>query len=99
MKKQLAKDKRLRLKLTTIEKQHLILKSIFKNTNYFPLIRWNAFIKLNNLSKNGTQQSLSNRCLQTVNRKRFSKITNFSRHVFLNLIRSGQITGLKKSSW
>jgi ribosomal protein S14 len=99
MKKLLVKDKKLRYKLTNLEKQHLVLKSIFKNLNFFTLIRWNAFIKLHNLSASGNKNSLSNRCLHSINRKRFNKLTNFSRHTFLKLIRSGQITGLKKSSW
>lgn len=99
MKKLLAKDQKLRLKLTKLEKQHLILKSIFQNLNFFTLIRWNAFVKLSRLSASGTKQSLSNRCLLSTNKKRFNKLTYFSRHIFLKLIRSGQITGLRKSSW
>lgn len=99
MKKLIVKDKNLRLKLTKLEKQHLILKSIFKNLNFFTLIRWNAFMKLHNLSVNGNKNSLSNRCLHTINKKRLNKLTNFSRHVFLKFIRSGQISGFKKSSW
>lgn len=99
MKKLLAKDRKLRLKLTKLEKQHLILKSIFKNLNFFTLVRWNAFVKLHSLSSNGTKHSLSNRCLLSINKKRFSKVTYFSRHIFLKLIRSGQVTGLRKSSW
>ena len=100
MKKLLIKDKKLRLGIIKTENRHLILKSIFKNLNFFTLIRWNAFIKLHNLSKNnGNKNLLVNRCLYTVNKKRFNKLTNFSRHVFLKLIRSGQINGIKKSSW
>jgi len=96
MKKLIAKDKKLRLNLVKIEKQYFVLKSIFKNLNFFTLIRWNAFIKLSKLSKKTSRQALSNRCLNTVNKKRFNKLTNFSRHVFLKFIRSGNIPGLKK---
>lgn len=99
MKKLIVKDKNLRIKLTEKEKQHFILKSIFKNLNFFTLIRWNAFLKLHDLSKNETKHSLTNRCLYSVNKKRLNKLTNFSRHVFLKFVRSGQITGLKKSTW
>ena len=100
MKKLLAKDKKLRIKLVKIETQHLVLKSIFKNFNFFTLIRWNAFLKLNHLfSISGNKQLLVNRCLYTINKKRLNKLTNVSRHVFLKLVRSGQINRMKKSSW
>ena len=99
MKKLLAKDKKLRFKILKFENQHLVLKSIFKNLNLCTLIRWNAFIKLHNLSNNGNKNSLYNKCLHSANKKRFNKLTNFSRHIFLKLIRSGQINGIKKSSW
>jgi len=99
MKKLLEKDKKLRLKIKQVEKRNFILKSIFKNFNFFILIRWNAFLKLKTLNKNNSAISLSPRCLSTINKKRFNKFTPFSRHVFLKLIRSGQISGVQKSSW
>ena len=77
----------------------IVLKSIFKNFNFFILIRWNAFLKLNTLSKNNSNVSLSTRCLYSINKKRFNKVTPFSRHVFLKLIRSGQISNVQKASW
>jgi len=98
MKKLLQRDKKLRSNIKSSEKKHFVLKSIFKNLNYFTLIRWNAFLKLEKLSKSHSQTSLSNRCLYTVNRKRLNKLTTFSRHVFLKLIRSGNVHGIRKSS-
>lgn len=99
MKKLLEKDKKLRIRIKQFEKKNFILKSIFKNFNFFLLIRWNAFLKLKNLSKNTSFVSLSPRCLASINKKRFNKLTPFSRHVFLKLIRSGQISSVRKSSW
>lgn len=99
MKKLLAKDKKIRNQLELMDKNHLILKSIFKNLNFSTLIRWKAFENLNTLSKNINKNVLSNRCLHSINKKRFSKLTNFSRHTFLKLIRNGRISGLKKTSW
>jgi len=99
MKKLIEKDKKLRLEIKKIEKQHYILKSIFKNFNFFTLIRWNAFLKLKNLTKTNSSVALSYRCLTSVNKKRFNKLTVFSRHIYLKLIRSGNISGLQKSSW
>lgn len=99
MKKLLEKDKKHRLKIGVVEQQNFILKSIFKNLNYFTLIRWNAFLKLKKSSKNSSKISTINRCVYTVNKKRFNKHTLFSRYVFLKLIRSGDINGMQKSSW
>ena len=99
MKALLEKDKFLRIQLLKIENKHFILKSIIKNFNLFILIRWNAFLKLNLLTKSKSKVSITNRCLFTYNKKRFNKLTGFSRHVFLKKIRSGEINGLSKSSW
>ena len=99
MKKLIVKDKKFRKKIKISEKQKFILKAIFKNLNFFTLIRWKAFSKLKTLSNLNSKVLLSNRCLFTVNKKRFNMSTTFSRHVFLKLIRSGKISGIQKSSW
>jgi len=99
MKKLLEKDKKLRYQIRLIENQHFILKSIFQNFNFFTLIRWNAFLKLRFLTKNNSKVSITNRCLKGINKKRFNKLTTFSRHIFLKLIRSSSITGMQKASW
>lgn len=99
MKKLIERDKKLRHEIRKTEKQNYILKSIFKNGNFFTLIRWNAYLKLNNLTKKNSSIALSYRCLGSINKKRFNKLTVFSRHIFLKLIRSGNISGLQKSSW
>jgi ribosomal protein S14 len=99
MKKLLEKDKILRLKNLTFENHKIVLKSIFKNLNFFTLIRWNASIKFQNLSSKSNKHAIINRCVYSINKKRFNKLTNFSRHIFLKLIRTGQINGMKKSSW
>lgn len=49
MKKLLEKDKKLRLHILKTETLYKILKLIFKNLNFSILIRWNAFIMLNNI--------------------------------------------------
>jgi ribosomal protein S14 len=99
MKKLLEKDKKLRIRIKQLEKKQFILKSIFKNFNFFVLVRWNAFLKLKTLVKKTSIISLSNRCLYSINKKRFNKLTFFSRHVFLKLIRSGKISNIQKTSW
>ncbi len=99
MKSLFQKDKQLRKKIVNIEKKQFILKAIFKNFNFLRLIRWNAFLKLRSISVNSSKVLLSNRCLYGINKKRFNKFSNFSRNIFLKLIRSGQINGFKKASW
>ena len=100
MKKVLAKDKKLRLSLKQTEKRQFILKSIFKNLNFFNLLRWKASVKLDCITKtHAAKVSLSNRCVYTINKKRLNKYTTFSRHIFLKLIRSGKISGVQKSCW
>lgn len=99
MKKLLENDKKLRQKIKLVENKQFILKSISKNFNFFILIRLNAFLKLKVLVRNNSKVSMINRCLLSINKKRLNKLTTFSRHIFLKLIRSGEIYGIKKSSW
>lgn len=99
MKKILEKDKKLRDRINNKENRYFLLKSIFRNSNFFSLVRWNAFIGLKSLGKNNSKVSISSRCLYSINRKRFNKLTTFSRHIFLKLVRSGEIYGMRKSSW
>jgi ribosomal protein S14 len=99
MKKLIERDKKLRREIKKTEKQHFILKSISKNLKMFTLIRWKAFVKLETLTKKASRVALSSRCIQSSNKKRYSKLTKFSRHIFLKLIRSGNVSGIQKSSW
>ena len=99
MKKLITKDKKLRLKLKAQEKQFFILKTILQNSNLFMLIRWNAFFRLKTLGEISSEVSLSSRCLYTINRKRFNTLAPFSRYVLLKFIRSGRISGVRKSNW
>jgi ribosomal protein S14 len=99
MKKLIEKDKKLRLHIVKTENKHFILKSIIKNFNFFILIRWNAFLQLKTLTQKFSKISITNRCLNSINKKRFNKLTGFSRHVFLKTVREGSVNGIRKSSW
>jgi len=99
MKKLFAKDNKNRQAVKTLELEHFILKQISTNSNFLKTVRWNALYKLSNLSKQSSKTVLSNRCVKTINRKTFHKFTNFSRTVFLKLVQSGYISGIRKSSW
>jgi len=98
MKKLLIRDYKIRFSYSNYtEKKHFILKYIFKNFNFFNLIRWNALLKLELLT-NDSKISAVNRCLLTANKKRYSILSVFSRHIFIKLIRKGLVLNFQKSS-
>jgi ribosomal protein S14 len=99
MKKLFAKDRENRKNIKQLELEHFILKQISTNSNLLKPIRWNALYKLSNMPKKSSKTVISNRCVQTINKKTFSKFTNFSRTVYLKLVKSGYISGMRKSSW
>ena len=99
MKKLFAKDRRNRKTVKQLELKHFILKQISTNSNFLKTTRWNALYKLSNISKNSSKTVISNRCVQTINKKTFHKFSNFSRTVYLKLVKSGYISGIRKSSW
>ena len=99
MKKLFAKDRENRKTIKQLELEHFVLKQISTNSNFLKTIRWNALYKLLNMPKKSSKTIISNRCIQTINKKTFNKFTNFSRTVFLKLVKSGYISGMRKSSW
>lgn len=99
MKKLFAKDRENRKTIKQSELEHFVLKQISTNSNFLKTIRWNALHKLSNMPKKSSKTIISNRCIQTINKKTFNKFTNFSRTVFLKLVKSGYISGMRKSSW
>ena len=99
MKKLFAKDRKNRKIVKELELKRFILKQISTNSNFLKTTRWNALHKLSSLSSKSSKTVLSNRCVKTINKKTFHKFTNFSRTVFLKLIKSGYISNIRKSSW
>lgn len=99
MKKLIKKDKKLRLHIYLVEKSYFIIRFIFKNSNFFTLLRWCLFEKLESLLKKNSKTLLINKCLVSINKNRFNKLTVFSRHIFLKFIREGSMVGIKKSIW
>lgn len=99
MKKLLEKDKKIRKEVKELEKQKLVYKTIINNLNLPYLIRFKASNNLNKISKKASKTLISNRCINTVNKKKFSKFTNYSRIFFFKLARNNKIYGLTKASW
>lgn len=100
MKKQIQKDSHIRKFFSKQELASSILKNIIKNENFSLILKWNAILKLSNLSITFNKNRFVNRCVLTKRKAKFRKVFNkFSRLSFLRLARAGYIVGLKKSSW
>lgn len=93
------RDKKIRKNIYCYEKKRFILKIISQNKNFFSLIRWKAKSQLNILPSRSSKTYLSNLCILTINKKKFNKLTNFSRIVFLKLVNKKIISNIYKSSW
>ena len=99
MKKLIIKDKKKVNSFNRCGKIHFVLSAISNNANFFYAIRRNANYKLKFLNPKSSVSTIANRCKLTVNKKRFNKLTRYSRHVFLKQIRHGKINGFQKASW
>ena len=71
MKKLVEKDKKVRKKIKKLEKKKFILKIILNNINLPYLLRFNASNNLNSITKKASKTFISNRCITTVNKKKF----------------------------
>lgn len=96
--KLIEKDKKVRRSIFNLEKKRFILKIISQNQNFFGLIRWKAKFSLNCLPIKSSKTYLSNLCVLTINKKKFNKLTNFSRIVFLKLVDKKKLSNIYKSS-
>nr|YP_010516676.1 ribosomal protein S14 [Haslea pseudostrearia]UXN44219.1 ribosomal protein S14 [Haslea pseudostrearia] len=99
MKKILAKDRKIRKEIKKLEKKRFILKSIQNNSNFCNLVRLNTFYKLSDLPSSSSKSLISNRCVETINKKKFTNLANFSRIVFLKLIKAGSLYGMRRYYW
>ena len=99
MKKLIEKDKKIRKKIKKLEKNKFILKIILNNINLPYLLRFNASNNFNSITKKASKTFISNRCITTVNKKKFGKFTHYSRIFFLKLARNKKIHGITRASW
>jgi len=99
MKKLIEKDKKNRKIIKTFEKKVFILKTIRNNPSLSFIIKLNALHNIHCLTKKASKTLISNRCVVTVNKKKFAKWTHYSRILFLRLAKTKKIYGLIKASW
>ena len=99
MKKLIEKDKKIRKNIKKFEKKKFVLKIIQNNFNLPYLLRFSASNKLNSINKEASKTLISNRCVTTINKKKFGKLTNYSRIFFLKLAKNKKIHGFTKASW
>nr|YP_010134177.1 ribosomal protein S14 [Navicula veneta]QWM93667.1 ribosomal protein S14 [Navicula veneta] len=99
MKKLLEKDKKVRKEIKKLEKKKFIFKTISNNLNLPDLLRFKALNNLTKMPKYTSKSFISNRCVNTINKKKFNKITRYSRIIFLKLASHKNIYGLNKASW
>ena len=95
----LEKNKQIRKKIQKFEKKKFILKNLSKNCTFFNLTRWNSYTNLKHLPAKNSKTFLTNKCIKTIHKKKFHKLTNFSRIVFLRLVKTQNINNIYKSSW
>lgn len=97
---QFQKDKKIRKLFSKKELTDFVLKNLVQNSNLSVIIKWNAVLRMSNLTKNQNKTKFVNRCILTARKAKFNKnFKNFSRLSFLKLARSGTINGIKKASW
>ncbi len=99
MKKLIIKDKKKKKLFNRNETIKYILSLIINNLNVASAIRQNANKQLQTSVLKSSITTFNSRCKLTVNKKRFNKLTRYSRHIFLKLIRFGKINGFQKTSW
>ena len=99
MKKLIEKDKKVRKEIKKLEKKKFILKIMLNNINLPYLLRFNASNNLNSITKKASKTFISNRCVSTINKKKFGKLTHYSRIFFLKLAKNKKIHGITRSSW
>lgn len=99
MRKLIQKDKNNRVFIKQVETKKFVLKNLIYNENFSKISRWKSFEKLFTLPSNSSMSAINNRCIITGRKNRINKLYSFSRILFLKLVRSNNINGLKKSSW
>ena len=93
------RDNKKRQLVLKDEMKRLEYKAIIKNLNLPKQIRYEYVLKLNNLSLNGSQIRVRNRCILTGRGRAVYSFCKLSRLKFRELAAQAALAGIKKSSW
>jgi len=99
MKYLLEKDKRKRFLILNQELLIYVLKSFRNNMFLKNSIRLNSTLILFNLHNNSFKSRCVNRCILTYRKSKIHKKYFFSRISFLDIVRRGYLSGVKKANW
>ena len=99
MKKLKRKDILNRKKFKMIELKNKILKNIQSNDYLSINTKWISFENLSKNENRNTKLKITNRCINTISKKSVDKRFKLSRHETLKNVRSGKLSGIKKSVW
>jgi len=99
MRNLLIRDKKKRKLISKYEFKKLNLKKIVNNLELSSDLRWEANLELSNLPRNSSKTRSKNRCVITNRGKAIHRDFKISRILLRQLGSSGEISGLKKSSW
>ena len=75
------------------------LKKIAKDRSLAPEERFQAYLKLAKMPRNSAKERLRNRCEVTGRPRAFYRKFRISRIALRDLVSTGQIPGMVKSSW
>ncbi|ARC53219.1 30S ribosomal protein S14 [Candidatus Riesia pediculischaeffi] len=93
------REKRRRVLSKKFFIKRLKLKSIISNIHSSEEERWKAVLKLQKLPRDSSLSRMRNRCIQTGRPRGFLRKFGISRMKLRELAMSGEIPGIKKSSW
>jgi ribosomal protein S14 len=93
------KDKVRRHKFSYLEMERIRLKSILYNRKLHISIRRYYAYKLSNLSKDGSQVRIKNRCLITNRGQSVYRLFHLSRITLKEFVGLNRISSIRKSSW
>lgn len=99
MKKLIKKDFKRRNQVNKYELKRLYLKSLLMDQTLSNKKRFKIQSELTKLPKNSSKVRLNNRCILTGRSRAVFKLFNLSRISLKQLALSGDLAGVKKTSW
>ena len=93
------KDKAMRVSAARTEQQRLLYRAILQDRELSRSLRYAFILKLNSLPRNSSAARTRKRCVLTGRGRGVLQYLKCSRISIRELVSSGQIPGLTKSSW